>query len=121
MGKTPVTAARELIPQGLSTVGNERARRLIAKAEHTDKGRNRRFVVTNLGGDAQPLHDERYGCDSKWRSLCADPPSSLILSPNDGEETSRYPAEKPLHTTQTAGNPTQQGLPALQSGRRASL
>lgn len=38
----------------------DRARRVIVKAEHTDKGRNPRFVVTNLGGDAQWLYDELY-------------------------------------------------------------
>lgn len=38
----------------------ERARRVIVKAEHTDKGRNPRFVVTNLDGDAQQLYDAGY-------------------------------------------------------------
>jgi hypothetical protein len=38
----------------------DRARRVIVKAEHTDKGRNPRFVVTNLSGDAQALYDELY-------------------------------------------------------------
>jgi hypothetical protein len=38
----------------------DRARRVIVKAEHTDKGRNPRFVVTNLDGDAQWLYDELY-------------------------------------------------------------
>jgi hypothetical protein len=38
----------------------ERARRVIVKAEHTDKGRNPRFVVTNLSGEAQPLYDALY-------------------------------------------------------------
>jgi hypothetical protein len=36
----------------------DRARRVIVKAEHTDQGRNPRFVVTNLTGDAQTLDDE---------------------------------------------------------------
>jgi hypothetical protein len=38
----------------------DKPRRVIAKAEHTDKGSNPRFVVTNLEGDAQVLYDEVY-------------------------------------------------------------
>jgi hypothetical protein len=38
----------------------DRPRRLIAKAEHTEKGSNPRFVVTSLQGDAQQLYDEIY-------------------------------------------------------------
>ena len=38
----------------------DRARPVIVKAEHTDQGRNPRFVVTNLIGDAQALYDEVY-------------------------------------------------------------
>jgi hypothetical protein len=38
----------------------DRARRVIVKAEHTDQGRNPRFVVTNLTGDAQVLYDAVY-------------------------------------------------------------
>lgn len=38
----------------------DRARRVIVKAEHTDKGRNPRFVVTNLSAEAQPLYDQLY-------------------------------------------------------------
>lgn len=33
---------------------------VIAKAEHTDKGSNPRFVVTNIVGDPQKLYDRRY-------------------------------------------------------------
>jgi len=33
---------------------------VIAKAEHTDKGANPRFVVTNIVGDPQRLYDRRY-------------------------------------------------------------
>ena len=33
---------------------------VIAKAEHTDKGPNPRFIVTNVVGDAQKLYDRRY-------------------------------------------------------------
>src|SRR3979411_146096 len=35
-------------------------RRVIAKAEHTQKGSNPRYVVSNLAGDAQALYDELY-------------------------------------------------------------
>lgn len=35
-------------------------RRVIAKAEHGDKGANPRYVATNLEGDAQALYDEVY-------------------------------------------------------------
>ena len=38
----------------------DRKRRVIAKAEHSSQGRNPRFVVTNLEGDAQALYDEGY-------------------------------------------------------------
>lgn len=36
------------------------ARKVIAKAEYTDKGPNPRFIVTNLSGDPQELYDEVY-------------------------------------------------------------
>ena len=35
-------------------------RRVIAKAEHTDKGANPRYIVTNLQKDGQVLYDEVY-------------------------------------------------------------
>jgi hypothetical protein len=38
----------------------DKTRRVLAKAEHTDKGSNPRFVVTNLEGDAQVLYDAVY-------------------------------------------------------------
>ena len=38
----------------------DRARRVLVKAEHTNKGSNPRFLVTNLPGEAQPLYDEVY-------------------------------------------------------------
>ncbi len=37
-----------------------RARRVIAKAEHLDKGANPRFVVTSLKGDRRRLYEEVY-------------------------------------------------------------
>jgi hypothetical protein len=33
---------------------------VIAKAEHTDKGANPRFIVINVVGDAQKIYDQRY-------------------------------------------------------------
>jgi len=38
----------------------DRQRRVIAKAEHSSQGRNPRFVVTSLEGEAQALYDEIY-------------------------------------------------------------
>jgi hypothetical protein len=38
----------------------DRARRVIAKAEHSARGRNPRFVVTSLLGEAQTLYDGVY-------------------------------------------------------------
>lgn len=37
-----------------------RIRWVIAKAEHTDKGANPRFIVTNVVGDPQKIYDRRY-------------------------------------------------------------
>jgi hypothetical protein len=37
-----------------------KARRVIAKAEHLDKGANPRFVVTSLEGDARMLYEDIY-------------------------------------------------------------
>jgi hypothetical protein len=38
----------------------DRARRIIAKAEHTSQGRNPRFLVTSLRGEAQALYENVY-------------------------------------------------------------
>jgi hypothetical protein len=38
----------------------DRPRRVIVKAEHTEKGSNPRFVVTNLESEPQALYDEGY-------------------------------------------------------------
>lgn len=38
----------------------DRQRRVIAKAEHSDKGSNPRFVLTSLAGDAQVIYDDIY-------------------------------------------------------------
>lgn len=38
----------------------KRERRIIAKAEYTERGANNRYIVTNLSGDPQELYDEVY-------------------------------------------------------------
>jgi hypothetical protein len=38
----------------------DKARRVIGKAEHTDKGANPRFILTSLPGEGQQLYDEVY-------------------------------------------------------------
>jgi hypothetical protein len=38
----------------------DRARRVIARLEYSDKGSNPRFVVTNLAGDGGDLYDDLY-------------------------------------------------------------
>jgi len=38
----------------------DKERRVLVKAEHTDKGSNPRFVATNLEGEAQALYDRVY-------------------------------------------------------------
>ncbi len=38
----------------------DKQRRVLVKAEHTDKGSNPRFVVTNLEGETQKLYDEVF-------------------------------------------------------------
>ena len=38
----------------------DKQRRVILKAEHTDQGKNPRYLVTNLEGEAQSLYEETY-------------------------------------------------------------
>jgi hypothetical protein len=38
----------------------DRPRRVIAKAEHAERGENPRFIVTSLPGDPQTLYDQLY-------------------------------------------------------------
>jgi hypothetical protein len=56
-----------------------RVRWVIAKAAHTDKGSNPRFVITNIVCDAQKIHDRRYCARGEMENrvkeqmmLCAD-------------------------------------------------
>ena len=46
-----------------------RRRAVIAKLEVTTQGRNPRFIVTNLNGDAQQLYDQVYCARGKMESL----------------------------------------------------
>ena len=59
--KQPARVFAELRYQTLKTWSCER--RVVAKAEHLEKGANPRFVVTSLGTEerpAQPLYEEDY-------------------------------------------------------------
>ena len=38
----------------------DKARRVISRIEHTDKGDNPRFIVTSLAGDGQQLYEQTY-------------------------------------------------------------
>jgi DDE family transposase len=38
----------------------DKARRIISRIEHTDKGDNPRFIVTSLTGDGQQLYEQTY-------------------------------------------------------------
>ena len=68
----------------------KRERRVIVKAEHTARGRNPRFVVTNLAGDPKVLYDEVYCARGeaenriKEQQLClfADRTSCMNWVPN---------------------------------------
>jgi hypothetical protein len=47
----------------------DRARRVLAKAEHNARGDNPRFVVTNLPGDPQGLYDAVYCARGEMENL----------------------------------------------------
>lgn len=51
---------RIFIPLSYQAGSWKRARKLVAKAEHTSKGSNLRFIVTNLPGNSQQLYDDIY-------------------------------------------------------------
>ena len=55
----------------------ERERRVIAKAEYTDKGENPRYVVTSLEGDAQALYDKMY-CAHGLAGACLGADEQLL-------------------------------------------
>ena len=56
----------------------ERARRVIAKAEHRAQGANPRFVVTSLTGDAQALYDEVYCARGEMENRLKEPQLGLF-------------------------------------------
>ena len=45
---------------GVSCAAGSRSRRVIARIEHGPKGRNPRFIVTNLEGEANELYERVY-------------------------------------------------------------
>ncbi len=55
-----------------------RERRVISKSEVTAKGRNPRFVVTNLPGDAQALYDDVYCARGDMENRIKDQQLGLI-------------------------------------------
>src|SRR6202051_1698781 len=55
------TSASVWAGTGRSAAGTwDKTRGVLAKAEHTEKGSNPRFVVTNLETGAQTLYDDVY-------------------------------------------------------------
>jgi hypothetical protein len=56
----------------------DKARRMLVKAEHTDKGGNPRFVVTNLEGEAQKLYDELYCARGEMENRIQEQPLGLF-------------------------------------------
>jgi hypothetical protein len=53
-------------------------RRVIAKAEVTDQGRNPRFVVTSLEGDAQRLYEKVYCARGEMENRIKEQPRGLF-------------------------------------------
>ena len=56
----------------------DKERRVLVKAEHTDKGSNPRFVVTNLEGEAQALYDEVYCARGEMENRIKEQPLGLF-------------------------------------------
>lgn len=56
----------------------DKERRVLVKAEHTDKGGNPRFVVTNLEGEAQKLYDELYCARGEMENRIKEQPLGLF-------------------------------------------
>jgi hypothetical protein len=56
--KTTQTKVRKFIELRYAAQSWDKERRVIAKAEHTAKGANPRFILTNLDGDGQHLYDK---------------------------------------------------------------
>ena len=66
-------AARRFIQISYRTRSSwSRGRRVLAKAEHMDKGENSRFVVTNLSSkryEARVLYEKLYCARGEWRTV----------------------------------------------------
>ena len=58
--KTTQTKVRKFAELSYAAKSWDQERRVIGKAEHTAKGANPRFILTNLGGDGQHLYDKVY-------------------------------------------------------------
>jgi hypothetical protein len=58
--KTTQTKVRKFIELRYAAQSWDKERRVIGKAEHTAKGANPRFILTNLDGDGQRLYDKVY-------------------------------------------------------------
>jgi hypothetical protein len=56
----------------------DQERRVLVKAEHTDKGSNPRFVVTNLAGAAQVLYDQGYCARGEMENRIKEQPLGLF-------------------------------------------
>ena len=67
---------RHFIDLRYSAKSRGRRRAVIAKLEITTQGRNPRFIVTNLNGDAQQLYDQPV---ARWRT--ASRSSNWVCSP----------------------------------------
>lgn len=52
--------ARQFAELSYAAQSWDKERRVIGKAEHTAKGANPRFILTNLAGEGQQLYDEVY-------------------------------------------------------------
>ena len=59
-----------------------RARRVIAKIEHTAKGSNPRYVVTNLKGDGQALYDKLYCARGEMENRIKEQPAGSVRRPH---------------------------------------
>ncbi len=56
----------------------DQARRVIVKAEHTAKGSNPRFLVTNLTGTAPARYDEVYCARGEMENRSKEQPLGLL-------------------------------------------
>lgn len=58
--KTTQTKVRKFVELSYAAQSWDKERRVIGKAEHTAKGANPRFILTNVKGDGQHLYDKVY-------------------------------------------------------------